>query len=174
MAGQRVQQLRITSLSVSEDECHCARSWCTWLKGNGGRHYDWFMTCVPPQNTLITLDMDTDMTYKHLCVRPSAIDHLIFNQKCINVWQLNRHQIREKCEKRSTLFICQQQSQAAPQLNGGDYVMQFRAKDFNSCLCHLPLLCWCSYCLWKLVWKDVTVKVSLPDQDFSECSPRKH
>ena len=43
------------------------------------------LNCVPPQNTLITLDMDTDMTYKHLCVRPSAIDHLIFNQKCINV-----------------------------------------------------------------------------------------
>ena len=41
-----------------------------------------------------------------------------------------------------------------PQLNADDYVMRFRAKNFNSlCFCHPPLLCSCSYCLWQLALK---------------------
>lgn len=39
MAEQNIQQSRITSLSLSEEECHwliCAWPWCTWLlKGVG-------------------------------------------------------------------------------------------------------------------------------------------
>ena len=53
------------------------------------------------------------------------------------------------------------------QLNCCDLVTQFTAKNFTSpCLCLPPLLCCCSYCLWKLVLKS-------SDRDFSELSPRK-
>ena len=46
-------------------------------------------------------------------------------------------------------------SQFAGKMNGGDYVMPFRAKNFNSlCLCLLPVMCCWSSCLWKLVLKN--------------------
>ena len=50
---------------------------------------------------------------------------------------------------RKTASVSGSESQAAP------------AVDFNSpCLCRLPLLCCCSYCLRQQVWKEFTMIVS--------------
>ena len=64
MVGQRAQQQRITSLSLSDDKC-----WCTWLlKGNGRRLSACFdlsstqKTLIPPLYTALCIQIIRHLT----------------------------------------------------------------------------------------------------------------
>ena len=57
LAGQRVQQSQITSISLSEDKCHwviCVRSWCTWLLEGMGEDARFGLILCSAQNTPMT------------------------------------------------------------------------------------------------------------------------
>ena len=71
---------------------------------------------------------------------------------------------------RKTASVTASRARQPSRLNSnGDYVTWFRAKNFSSqCLCNVPLLCCCSYYLWKLVWNKTTATVIPPYWDFSE------
>ena len=58
-----------------------------------------------------------------------------------------------------------------PQLSGGNIVTWFRAKH-SPCLCFLPLLCCCSYCLWQLVLKSSLWRSALPTETSVKFPPK--